>query len=241
MVQIPTPPDPTLNAMSAAIEAREASKPKRDYLGASSIGGECARQIWYQYNGFKSKPFNAETLMRFEDGHRTEELTAERLRMVEGVELYTHIDDDKPFGFTAMEGKFKGHYDGLIRGILQAPKTPHVWECKASGHKTFNQFKKLKDKLPEKEILENWNKKYYVQAQIYMHYAGYNRHYLTVAYAGGREYLSCRTNYKEDVALKYIDRARKIIDATDPPPQISDKPDFYICRFCNFKEICHGG
>ncbi len=83
MVKIPTYGDPTIQAMYQAIE-RNSDKSKRNYLGASLIGNPCARQIWYQYNGYTQEPFSAETLMNFEDGHRTEDLTAERLRMVDG-------------------------------------------------------------------------------------------------------------------------------------------------------------
>lgn len=40
-------------------------------------------------------------------------------------------------------------------------------------------------------------------------------------------------------AAYYIDRAVKIIRARDAPPKINEKPDFFMCRFCPFKEICH--
>ena len=238
MVKIPEYGDPTLRAMYQKIEAQP--REKRDYLGASLIGNPCARQIWYQYNGFFAEPFSAETLMNFEDGHRTEDLTAERLRMVDGIDLRTKNINGEQIGFSALGGKFKGHYDGVITGILQAPKAPHIWENKCSGEKKFNEFVKLKNELPEKQVLEKWNENYYAQHQIYMHYEQIDRGYLTVAYAGGRKYQSCRTNYDGGVAERYIDRAEKIISATQPPARINEKKDFYICRWCDFREACHG-
>lgn len=252
MVTIPKQSDPTLEAMYA--ENEKVPRETRSYLGASLIGNPCARQIWYQYNGYEQEPFNAQTLMNFEDGHRTENLTAARLRLIPGIKLVTHILEDryyeggiqgnfqikKQLGFSAMNGKFRGHYDGIISGLLQAPKTKHIWECKASGDKKFNEFVKCKEKYGEKETLKNWNENYYVQGQLYMHYEGIERHYLTVAGAGGRKYDSCRTNYRGEVAEKYIDRARKIIEAVSPPPKIREEKDYYICRWCNFKGICHG-
>lgn len=240
MVQIPQNIDPTLQAMYAKIEEKS-DKSKRDYLGASLIGNPCARQIYYQYNGYEQEPFNAETLMNFADGHRTEDLTAERLRMVDGVGLITHKSDGKTqLGFSDLNGKFKGHYDGIITGILQAPKTKHIWECKASGEKKWNEFKKCKEKYGDKSTLKNWNENYWVQANLYMHYEGLDRHYLTVAYAGGRRYDSCRSEYSPEVARRYIDRADKIIKADEAPPRIREEPDYYLCRWCNFKETCHG-
>lgn len=237
MVTIPIQSDPTLEAMKRKIE--EQPREGRDYLGASLIGNECARQVYYQYNGYEQEPFNADTLMNFEDGHRTEDLTAERLRLVDGIELITHKEDGNQLGFSALGGKFKGHYDGVITGLLQAPKAKHIWECKCSGEKKFNEFKRVKKNYGEKNALRNWNKNYYAQAQLYMHFEQIDRHYLTVAYAGGRKYESCRTEYAPEVAAKYIDRADKIIQATEPPPRISEKSDFFICRWCDFKETCH--
>jgi len=132
MIAIPEQFDPTLQAMYLAIEQEQHKRDKRDYLGASLIGNECVRQIWYNYNNFPRKPFNAETLMNFEDGHRTEELTAERLKATPGIELITHGPDGKQLGFSALGGKFKGHYDGKIRGLIQAPKSWHIWEGKSA-------------------------------------------------------------------------------------------------------------
>jgi len=61
-----------------------------------------------------------------------------------------------------------------------------------------------------------------------------------VALAGGREYDSCRTEYEPEKAEWAIDRAAKIIAAKEPPPRINEKPDFWLCRFCNYKGECHG-
>jgi hypothetical protein len=237
MVAIPDLKDPTLEAMKAAIKAAQDTR-RRDYLGASLIGNECARQIWYEYNGFERPPFEAETLMNFEDGHRTEDLTAARLRMVPGIELWTHDENGEQFGFKALGGKFSGHCDGVIRGLKQATKALHIWEAKCSAQKKFSEFQNCKAKFGEKLALKNWNQNYFAQAQLYMHYLNIDRHYMTVALAGGRDYDSCRTEYQPEVAQFYIDRADSIISAREPPSRINEKPDFFLCRFCNFKEIC---
>jgi hypothetical protein len=239
MVKLPERNDPTLEAMYEAMQARAQQEKERDYLGASLIGNPCARQIWYSYNGYDREPFEALTLMRFEDGHRTEDLTAEGLRMVAGIELWTHDEYGNQFGFSYLNGKFKGHCDGVILGLKQAPKTPHVWECKACEDKKFNEFVKAKQKHGEKNALREWNENYYAQAQLYMHFLQLDRHYLTVARAGGRGYDSCRTEYNAGEAARYIDRADKIINATEPPQKINENADFYICNWCDFKEVCH--
>lgn len=238
MPAIPNLPDPTLEAMKREIEKRVNNQEPRDYLGASLIGNPCSRQIWYTIHHCEREPFTADTLMKFDDGHRTEDLTAERLRMVDGLELWTHDEEGKQFGFVAMDGKFKGHVDGIIRGLLQAPSALHVWEAKACEDKKYNEFIKCKATYGEKNALKAWNENYYVQAQINMHYFQIDRHYLTVARAGGRGYESCRTEYDGEFAERFINRADAILQANEPPPRISEKPEYYICNWCEFKGVC---
>lgn len=240
MVAIPEQGDPTLLALKKQTESVGNIRKARDYLGASLIGNECPRQIWYTYRGYSAEPFSAETLWNFEDGHRTEDLIADRFRKLDFIEIHTHDPKSgNQFGFSDFNGKFKGHCDGFIKGLIQAPNAWHVWECKASSEKKWKEFHNCKAKYDDKQVLENWNYNYFVQAQLYMHYFKVDRHYMTVAYAGGRDLASCRTEYQPEVAEKYRDRAHKIINSIHEPPRISDKKDYYICRWCNFKDECH--
>ena len=230
--------DPTLDAMHRIIEAAEAEKPPRRYLGASSIGRACERAIWYSINDVPRKPMGIAGIYATQEGHNTEALVASRLRMVPGIELWTEGEDGQQIGFT--DGNFSGHVDGVIKGILQAPATPHIWEHKSTNPKKYAEFIKLRDKHGEKGALKEWNFTYYIQAQIYMHYLKLTRHYLTVTTPGGRDITSCRTEYKKDVAESYIARAKRIIAATQAPVRLSDNPAWYECKWCEFYEVCHG-
>jgi hypothetical protein len=238
MVKIPEASCPTVKALRDVVKTNQDRK-RRDYLGASAVGEPCSRKIWYEYHGYERPDFDTDTLWRFEDGHRTEDLIAERLRMVEGIELWTHREDGKQFGFSALNGKFKGHVDGVIKGLIQAPKTAHLWECKAVGEKGFRDFKKMKSLHGDKNTLKNWNEQYFAQAQIYMHYMNLDRHYMTVSTPGGRDLDACRTEYNPEVSDQLIDKTYKILVAIEPPKRISEKPDFYRCRWCPFNEVCH--
>lgn len=243
MVAIPQREDPTLEALKAIVEREFASKSKdekRDYLGASAIGDPCARKIWYQLHGYEGEPFKAHTIWGFEDGHKQEDEMARRLRMIPGIELWTHGPNGKQYGFTMMDGKFKGHADGVIRGLLQAPKALHIWENKASGQKKYDEFTKAKNDFGEKNTLEQWNKGYFIQAQLLMHKFQIDRHYCTVELAGGRDVQSCRTEYQPQVAEAAINKADMILSARQEPARVSEKPDFYLCKWCPFREICHG-
>lgn len=240
MVKIPTYGDPTLRALERAVEREQHNEERRQYLGASMIGDPCVRKIWYEYNNYPREEISHIGLMAAQSGYFAEEITAKRLNSIEGIDLITHDADGNQIGFKAFDGEFAGHVDGIITGLLQAPKAKHIWEHKDKDHKKFNDFKNTKEKFGEKNTLANWDIRYFAQAQIYMHYLHIDRHYMTVSYAGGRKYDSCRTEYQPEQAEMYIDRAEKILNATAEPPRISDKKDFYQCRWCQFKDVCHG-
>ena len=239
MTLIPQREDPTIEALKRAyVEANEARE-VRDYLGASAIGEPCARKIWYRYNHYPEPPMNFQSVSAINSGHHGEAEMARRLRLLPFIDLWTHDENGKQFERVALDGKFRCHPDGIIRGLLQAPKTLHIWENKDCGQKKFDEFKAVKMKFGEKAALKNWNETYYAQAQVNMHLFEMDRHYLTVGLAGGRDILSCRTEYVPEEAARYLDRAARIISAQSEPARISDKPDFWICRFCPFQEICH--
>lgn len=230
--------DPTLAAIDAALEAQSAAELPRPYFGMSSAGDACARKLWYRWLWTKREAFDAATLKRFADGHAGEAVQAERLRMVKGIKLYT-VDPDTGEQFAVGEGHLRGHLDGVITGLLQAPKTPHVWEHKQVGDKVLDALRKAIAEHGEKDALEHWNATYFVQAQIYMHYMKLTRHYLTVSTPGGRETVSVRTEYQAAKAKAARERALDIIFSPTPPVGVSDDVSFYLCKWCAYRSVCH--
>lgn len=240
MVLLPERSDPTLEAIDRELERRAAEQPRRSYLGASQIGEPCERKLWYAIQpDMPREEWKASALKRFDDGHRSEDIMSHRLRMVAGIELHTHSPDGGQFGFSDFDGRFRGHADGLIKGLLQAPETVHTWEHKAVNEKKFNELQKLKDSVGEKAALRQWDQVYYAQAIIYMHYFDTTRHYLTVTTPGARDHLSCRTDASPEMALGLREKAKRIIEATTPPARISERPEHWKCKWCEFREVCH--
>jgi hypothetical protein len=218
----------------------ELSNYGRGYLGASGVGHECEKKVWYDFRFARKEEFNIKTIKRFQSGHFSEELMAYRLRLVPQVKLHTVNGEGGQFGIEDFGGHFSGHLDGAIKGILQAPKTWHVWEHKDS--EKIREVEKLKKTTDEKEVLKNWNQVYYAQAQLYMGYTGMTRHYMTVSSPGGRDEISVRTDFsKEDFEILKT-KAKKIIlaDSFESLVQTSEKADFYKCKWCHYNEMCHG-
>lgn len=242
MVALPAiaAPDPTLDAIDRAVEAREAAIPARGYLGMSQIGEPCERRLWYSFRWAFQRELPADALYRIEDGHRTEDVLAARLRLVPGVQLHT-IDPRTGQQVSCSDhgGHFRGHLDGVVLGLLQAPKTWHVWESKAVDPTKQAKLAKLKA-VDEKAALAAWDPIYWAQAVVYMDYTGLDRHYLSCASPGGRTTVTVRTDADPAAAATLREKARRVITADGPLPRLSEDPAFWQCKGCPAQAVCHG-
>jgi hypothetical protein len=239
MVALPAPPDPTLEAVDRAIEMRENVGRRGRSLPMGSIGYPCDRALFYAFRwAGEPKSFPADVLKKFADGHHGEDVQAARLRLVEGIELWT-VDPETggQYAVSDCEGHLQGRIDGVILGLLQAPMTPHVWEHKQT--ELQSKLEQLKAEAGEKHALFQWNPRYWATAQLYMRYTELDRHYMTVASPGGRRTVSVRTDYDQHYADQYAARARYIIYANRAPARISENPAWHECRWCDFYAICH--
>jgi len=228
-------PDQTLMRMNDALEQQYVSE-QRGYIGASSIGAACDRRIWNQFHWVDSEKMSARSLKAIADGHHSEGVMADRLRLVDGISLHTHQENGEQFGFE--DGHIRGHLDGIIFG-LEHSQEGHVWEHKCVNVEKFEKLIKLKVKDETLALLE-WDEIYFAQAQLYMHYFNIKWHYLTVCTPGSRNETACFTAYNPDAANHYIERANKIISADKPPPRISESASWFQCKWCPFTDNCHG-
>jgi hypothetical protein len=206
----------------------------------SEIGNECWRMLWYRFrNVLNEGNLELTSILAIEDGYKQEDIMATRLRMIPGIKLDT-VDPEtgEQIAFKFLGGHFAGHCDGKILGILESPKTQHIWENKAVK---VEKFKKLKDLIAnegEKKALAAWDVEYYSQAIIYMYASKLTRHYLTVETPGGRDYTSCRTEADNKVAQSLLAKAESIIKADSPLSRLSNNRTFYKCGWCKMKNIC---
>ncbi len=233
MVALPPRSDPTLDAVNAVLEGEQNLYTSKN-IGFGEIGHECSRYLWYKINTDVPETFKYDTLRIFRNGYVDEDAMAADLRRVPGLELFTNDPErgGKQYKCDALDGRLTGRLDGVILGLIQAPKTPHIWEHKSVNDKKFDELIKLQD-------LKKWDIKYYAQAQSNMLHAGLDRHYLTCSTPGLRRVTSIRTELEVEYAQALVEKAKRIIQATDPPERIGG-PDWYQCRYCRFHDICHG-
>lgn len=239
MPALPPPADQTLDAADRALKAVRDAEPKRGYLGCSSIGHDCRRALWYAFRSCDDSDIGVRGYCAIEDGERGERVIIDRLRRVADLTLHdVDPSSGQQFAVSAVGGHLRGHLDGAVLGLLQAPKTWAVFEAKVCNEKKFAQLVKLRAE-DEKGALRRWDPIYHAQAQAYMGLTGMTRHWLVCATPGVRDWTAVRTEFDADEYERLMKRAEAIITAPEPLERLSEKPEFYTCKWCNARAVCH--
>lgn len=218
-------PNPTVDAIWAHYEAKP--QEDRNYFGGSDIGEPCMRKLWYKFRHAKPEKHSGRMLRLFETGHQQEARVIADLRAI-GVTVW---DKDPATGeqFRYTQGHISCGLDGVVLGLPDAPKTPHLLEVKTHNEKSF--LKLEKDGPPDKHM---------AQMQIYMHMADLTR----AAYFGVNkntdDIYMVRIEYDAKQAKALMLKAQRVITASTPLERISEDPAFWLCKFCHFSGICHG-
>jgi hypothetical protein len=237
-VAAPAPIGERIDALvNEALLAERDITPPRDYLGASRIGVPCARRLCYELMcapADEGAALSGRMLRIFEAGHRFEEMTIRWLRLA-GFDLRTHNRNGEQFGFSAADGRFRGHIDGVIvAGPEIDVEYPVLVEHKAVRSSSWQDIVKRGVKA-SKPI-------YWAQVQAYMAYLEVER---TLFVALDKDTQALRyqlTAFDPAAAQALSDKAVAVIRAVaarDPLPRISEDPHFYVCAFCPYRVRCH--
>ena len=225
----------------------------RSHLGASLIGRECDRELWYSFRWATKSKFSGQMQRLFNRGH-LEEGRFIALMLTMGVQIYQQDADGRQYRISEYGSHFGGSSDGVAIGIPDlGPGQACLSEYKTHNDKSFSKlagsnWKKfyetiLDPNLPrvqfEGEGVRLSKFEHFVQMQIYMRKMG-----LAVAL-----YMAVNKNddqiYAELITLdagfadKYIERAGRIIALSVAPPQINKSPGWGgPCFFCDQKPVC---
>lgn len=197
-------------------------------ISVSLAGAECHRSLWYEFRWCSvAEPATGKRQRLFERGQDDEDKMIRDLRAI-GVEVWGEQEKAR-----AVHGWVRGKLDGIARGLLEAPATTHVVECKSVNTKGFNAIKK--DGVRKAKPL------HHAQIQLYMHILGYTRGFYYVKCADSQEYWSERVNYDVDFCLRLLATLERIIFSDHPPARISEAPESWLCRWCKHHSVCHLG
>lgn len=225
MAPIPPPRSLTVEAIYAAYKA---SNEHYDSLGLSvgELGNKCDRYLYYTLH-WASQPedIDGRKIRIFRRGDIEEDRLVEDLRNI-GVEVWGQQERIR-----LVSGHVRGKIDGRGLGFPEAPKTEHLLEFKSSNRKNFIPLKK--------KGMQECKPLHYVQCQLGMHMLGLSRAFYFVTNKDDEDIYPERIDYDVEFCLRTLARAERIIRATEPPPRISDKPDFFACTWCKHHAVCH--
>lgn len=227
-----------VSLIDEAITAKAASETRRDYLGGSAIGEPCARRLQYEYLGApRDEDFPPRVRRIFRRGHESEEWLIEWMTDA-GFDLRTRGRDGKQFGFEDCDGRFKGHFDGVIIGGPEGFQYPALFEAKCLGDKGWKQ-------LVRHGVAKAYPQ-YAAQIAVYQAYGQLAESpAFFVAVNANDMAIHCElVPFNLQLAQENIDKAARILTACDHGetlPRIADSDDAFACKFCSFKGVCWSG
>ena len=233
--------DPVASAIYSAYKAKYSAEPSRGYLGASAIGRKCTRALWYSLRWVKPADFSGRLYRLFQSGHLQEPRVVADLRAI-GCTVYEvnpATGQQWSFSEPATGHHFRGNCDGILTGVPQAPKAPHMLEIKTSSDKLYKSM--------VQDGVEKSKPEHFAQMQIYMKWSidqfgdeGCHRALYVMVNKNTDEIYTERLSYQREFAAGLIEKAKHIIDSAEPPIGISNDSTYYECKFCDYHSLCHG-
>ncbi len=235
-------PETTVERIYSGYEARQRASSPRPHLGASEIGKECERALWYGFRWVQRASFPGRILRLFSTGNLEETRLVNDLQAI-GVEIHPFdLKTGRQFSFSLFGGHFGGSLDGIARGFVEAPATWHLVEFKTHND---SSFKKL-----VKEGVRGAKPEHFFQMQSYMgmsHERGQKqvpklkRAFYFAVNKNTDDIYAERVEYDSEIYEHVQTRAARVIFAPRPLPQIATDSKAFCCKFCNFHSLCWTG
>ncbi len=221
----------TVQAIYSLWEAKPQRLSRR--LGASQIGRPCDAELWYAFrwcgNGGQ---FDGRMLRLFNRGHREEAVFTEELRGIGCEVLDVDPRTGEQFEFTGCGGHLVAKIDGVaVRGVPEAPKTPHNLSYKTSNAKGFAGL--------AKDGVEKARPEHAAQNQLEMRLAQLDRTLYLVVNKDTDELYSERLRRDDEAGERLMARAERVVFSPEPLERVSEDPAFYLCKGCAMARVCH--
>lgn len=211
----------------------------RGYLGFSSIGHKCARALFYGFRFASRKKITPRMARIFERGDIEESRVIRDLKSI-GIEVFRRDGDqkieltgeigEKQETLLGFAGHAKGHPDGRMLGVIEAPKTEHLLEIKTMNDSRFKNF--------QKNGVQVSDPIYYSQMQRLMKAMGLKRGMIIATNKNTEEREYERVYYDKDHAELLCRKEESIIVTNQPPADKFSRASFE-CKFCDHKAVCH--
>lgn len=216
--------------VALAIERHyEASETPRDSarIGASSIGKECDRAIWYDFRWVSPhEKIEGRKLRLFQTGHREEVRMLDDLRAIGCAVASLDPSTRQQWEATFVNGVVVSKLDAKAKGIPGAAKALHIVECKTMSDKNFIKWRK--------EGLEKFSSTYWAQVQIGMAAHGIDRTLFMAMNKNTDEVETERVKPDLQAVICLTVKAERIAWSDRPPAKIES----YACKWCKHERVC---
>ena len=210
---------------------RGEGSPYRKHLGASLIGGDCARDLWYGFKWAKQPRFPERILRLFNRGH-LEEARFLSMLMCADCDVWFEKEDGGQYTFHDVYGHFGSSLDGVIGNVPDLPAGVFAYgEFKTSSSSVF---KKVKANGVRNEKWEH-----FIQCQTCMHKMNLPYSLYIMVNKDNDELHAEILEYDPKFGVDSVTRAGSIVFSNEPPPRIANSHSFFKCRMCNKKDLCH--
>lgn len=224
-------------ALDAAMVAKNAQEEPRTYLGGSRLGHHCDRALQYEYTHTpkdEGREFNGKVLRIFQRGHAAEDWAVAWFRSA-GFDLRTRGADGEQFGFSVLDGKIRGHCDGVFVGGPAYLQYPALWECKCLNNKNWQKVQR--EKLAKAKPI------YDGQVAVYQAYFQLtdNPAIFTAINADTMDLYHEIVPFNGELAQACSDRGVRVVRACEARqllPRCTDRADWWECKFCDYRKRC---
>lgn len=222
----------------------------RSHMGASLLGGECPRAIWYDFRWHTKAKFDGRMLRLFNRGH-LEEARFIALILTIGAQVFQQDAQGKQFRISHAHGHVGGSGDGVTLGIPDLAEGVYcLTEFKTHGSKSFTElagkswrahvdnYGRTNAKPFDGKGVRVAKFEHYVQMQLYMYKMGLPiALYLAVNKDTDDIYGELIVLDKE-TAEQFLDRGEKLVFMDKAPRRICESVGSYKGMFCNHKGVC---
>lgn len=223
--------DKLLEAINSKIED-EQEDGRRDHLGASLIGRECLRELYYTWRWATDRKFDARMIRLFNRGHLEEDRFIEWLKGV--CDEVWPIDPRT--GKQIRIEEFKGYFGGSLDAVIQNPagyKGNFLGEFKTHNDASYKKvtMKGVREAKPE----------HYTQMQIYLYYKPrlVGALYFAINKNDDSLYIEF-VGRDEDEAIRSLNKAKTVLLSPEPPARFdaASEYNFYCNKFCDHGSVC---
>ncbi|KPJ54941.1 hypothetical protein AMJ47_02630 [Parcubacteria bacterium DG_72] len=200
------------------LDRQKAKEQKSFYI---SEAGKCPRQIFFKFKNVPRKEMEANILRLFDHGDHMHQLIMKPLLSTRDVHIVSSEVDIPP--------------QQLVRGradaIVSDGRNLYVLDIKSMNSMVFKALTE-----PKEENVQ--------QIQLYLHYFKIPKGILLYVNKDNLELKEFIIEYnaaQSKELLNSLASLKKQIDSNIIPCRISDYPDNWQCRYCQFKEVCDMG